>query len=177
MQRVKIEGERFGMWQVGSYIANRHNHSVYLCKCDCGATKEVSGSYLRNGKSKSCGCEMYGKSRFEGKSLKRHLPHYYRLRDVHHGMQLRCSIKGKGINKNYYHRGIRVCSEWRSYPSFYSWAIKNGYQPGLQIDRINNDGNYEPSNCRWVTPKENAKNRRKRSCWRIRNPKGQYTSK
>jgi len=74
-------------------------------------------------------------------------------------------IKKRCINPNYEHcayyldKGIQVCSEWKSFKPFYSWAINNGYEDGLQIDRIDVDGNYEPINCRWVTPKENSRNK------------------
>ena len=75
-------------------------------------------------------------------------------------MKNRCKSK-KSNSENYYYRGIRVCPEWQSFLPFYNWAIKNGYEKGLTLDRINNDGNYEPSNCRFTTFSVQNRNKRK----------------
>ena len=72
----------------------------------------------------------------------------------------RCENDKRAKYKDYGARGICVCEEWHDVNTFMEWAFKNGYKEGLQLDRIDNDGNYEPSNCRWVTPKENSRNRR-----------------
>lgn len=72
----------------------------------------------------------------------------------------RCEDKKRAKYNDYGGRGISVCKEWHDPNVFMDWAFENGYEEGLQIDRINNDGNYEPSNCRWVTLKENTRNRR-----------------
>lgn len=84
-----------------------------------------------------------------------------RLYLIWYGMTLRCSTRAKGAEKkNYYNRGIRVCEDWKDYKSFEKWADSSGYDKSLQIDRINNDGNYCPQNCRWVTHQANSQNRR-----------------
>ena len=75
-------------------------------------------------------------------------------------MKMRCSNKNNKDYKYYGGRGIKVCKAWHDYRAFKKWALANGYREDLQIDRINNDGNYTPKNCRWVTPKENARNTR-----------------
>ncbi len=77
-------------------------------------------------------------------------------------MRKRCSDRATGrARKNYFDRGIRVCPEWESsFEAFFEWAMKNGYADNLQIDREDNDGNYEPGNCRWVTNTVNGRNKR-----------------
>ena len=75
-------------------------------------------------------------------------------------MKSRCENPNREKYKDYGGRGISVCEDWHDAKAFCEWALANGYKEGLQLDRINNDGNYEPSNCRWVTPKENSRNRR-----------------
>jgi len=78
------------------------------------------------------------------------------------GMLRRCNNPKSKAYKNYGGRGIAVCSEWHDFLVFKKWALSHGYDESLQIDRINNDGNYEPSNCRFVTRSINHQNRRKR---------------
>ena len=85
---------------------------------------------------------------------------YHNLFLVWETMRGRCQNPNREKYKHYGARGIKVCDEWNLAKNFCSWALKNGYKQGLQIDRINNDGDYEPSNCRWVTAKENSRNRR-----------------
>lgn len=82
------------------------------------------------------------------------------LFNVWQTMKSRCENKNRKKYKDYGGRGIKVCDEWQEAINFVSWALQNGYKKGLQIDRINVNGDYEPNNCRWVTPKENARNRR-----------------
>ena len=87
---------------------------------------------------------------------------YTRIYRIWQGMKKRCTNPNYEPYKNYGGRGITICDEWMNdSKAFYKWAIEHGYDDDLQIDRINNDGNYEPSNCRWVTPKVNANNKRK----------------
>lgn len=83
-----------------------------------------------------------------------------KLYKIHHAMKTRCTNPNQDCYKNYGGRGITLCKEWMKFENFYDWAINNGYEEGLSIDRIDVDGNYESSNCRWTTPQEQAWNRR-----------------
>ena len=85
---------------------------------------------------------------------------YPNLYGVWLSMKSRCENPNRPKFKDYGYRGIEICEEWQDAGNFAKWAFSNGYKQGLQIDRIDNDGNYEPSNCRFVTPKENSRNRR-----------------
>ena len=149
-------GMKFGRWTVLERAKNRYGNAYWVCKCDCGTVKEVCGSFLVTGKSKSCGC-----LKKELCSIK-HTKHGFskdKLYSVYNGIKDRCFRKNNPSYKYYGAIGITMCGEWRgNFMSFYNWAIKNGYKNGLTIDRINNDGNYEPSNCRWATMKEQRLN-------------------
>lgn len=137
------------------------NRSWYPCKCDCGNTKLVSDSQLIDPRIQSCGCakqEMYVARRKHNTSYRSwNTP----LFNVWRGMIRRCHSPNASNRKYYYDRGIEVCLEWREdFSAFEKWAKENGYERGLQIDRIDVNGNYEPSNCRWMTPRGNSHNRR-----------------
>lgn len=87
------------------------------------------------------------------------------LYNIWNGMKFRCTNKNSGSYKNYGQRGISVCEEWFNNPqSFIEWALKNGYKEGLTIDRIDNEKDYCPENCRWISKGEQAKNRRMNYC-------------
>lgn len=129
-----------------------------ICICDCGKTKTFLLDNLMIKKpSKSCGCINIERSRIENRKhgLKDHT-----LYRKWFGMKTRC-YNPKYENYNHYGgRGIIVCNEWvNDFKAFYDWAIENGWREGLEIDRISNDGNYEPTNCRFVTTLINNRNR------------------
>jgi len=99
-----------------------------------------------------------------------HLESYTPLYRVWNAMKQRCDLSTNVSYHRYGGRGINYCQEWKEFVPFRDWAMQNGYAKGLLLDRQNNDGNYEPSNCRWVTPAVSAANRSPI----IRNEKGQY---
>lgn len=148
--RVKMEGQRFGRWIVSNYIGGRR----WSCRCDCGAEKVIEGASLRRGTSRGCiKCHTaQGHRRTHGQSKTR-------LYNIWTGMIERCENKNCEAYDKYGGRGIFICQEWReSFEAFRDWAIANGYQDRLTIDRENNDGHYEPTNCRWATYAQQNRN-------------------
>lgn len=158
-----LTGEKFGRLTVLKYIGKSKTHQkLWLCKCECGNEKITTTAYLSSGDTKSCGCLSKERSRFFYSELnKTHGMTNTRLYRKWRGIIDRCyNVKTNGY-KNYGGRGIKVCDEWKKdYMNFYNWAYKTGYKDGLTIDRINNDGDYEPNNCRWLTVKEQCNHKR-----------------
>ena len=171
MKYTDISGLRFGRLNVIERAGrDKHNNALWICKCDCGNKTIVPGSRLRSGHTKSCGCiqkEAASKSisRFnnsENRVTNGHLIHGETKTPLYNAwcrMRRRCNDEKYDHYDRYGGRGISVCDEWRNYISFRDWALSNGYVEGLELDRINNDGNYEPSNCRWVTRTFQVRNR------------------
>ncbi len=133
------------------------NRSIYwTCKCTCGKIKDIRSDSLKIGTIKSCGC--LHKEKISTHGLTNHLLYRCWL-----NMKQRCYDVNYSRYKDWGGRGIKVCFKWKdNFLNFYNWAINNGWQKELQIDRIDNDGNYCPRNCRFVTRSENCKNRRKK---------------
>jgi hypothetical protein len=127
------------------------------CRCICGRIISVLMCNLTSNHSKSCGCEKGD----TGKNFFKHGLCKTSIHSVYRGMIARCYNKGSEFYNRYGGRGITICDEWRNnFISFYEWSLSNGYKKWLEIDRYpNNDGNYEPSNCRWATKMENCNNR------------------
>lgn len=157
MKFIDLTGMRFHMLTVLSRAASKHNKTHWKCLCDCGKEAIVEGYSLRTGKSKSCGCWV--KTKWDDYVSTKKQPLY----GVWLGMKARCNNENVDCYKYYGGRGIRICEEWRDYSSFKNWALDNGYEKGLYIDRIDVNGDYEPSNCRFVTQKTQQRNRRNNS--------------
>lgn len=149
--RLMLEGKRFGHVIAKEYLG----HSRWLCVCDCGNTVIGTVGKLKDGRRRSCGkCKF----RYDHKI---HGGYKTRLWRIWDGMKARCNNSNAPNFKNYGGRGIKVCKEWlTSFDSFREWAFSNGYANNLTIDRINNDQGYNPTNCRWVSLKAQANNKR-----------------
>lgn len=156
---LEIEvGTVFGRWTVlAPAKRDKHGRKRFLCRCDCGVEKLVAGTYLRHGKSQSCGCLQ--RERAPGAPIKHGMagtPEYRAWQQ----MRQRCSNRRHVEWRNYGGRGICVCKEWdQSFQAFYEHV---GPRPSSQhsLDRIDNDGNYEPGNVRWATASEQRRNQR-----------------
>ncbi|POP31673.1 hypothetical protein C3B58_15365 [Lactonifactor longoviformis] len=152
---LDISGMRFGHLIAVERIHRNGSRSYWKCICDCGNEKIILLQNLRNGDATSCGCQRI-------KSITRHGGSHTKLYVVWQGMVRRCYDSKSKNYVNYGARGIHVCDEWRGdFGIFQKWAVQNGYRDGLSIDRINNDGNYSPNNCRWTTDKVQMNNTRK----------------
>ena len=157
---INLVGMRFGMLEVlhreDDYVKpSGRKILMWKCRCDCGNMVTVSGECLRHGNTKSCGCQRRNKFRTHGKSNTR-------LYEIWTDMKQRCLNPNQKVYKYYGGRGITICQEWiDDFMSFYDWALENGYQDNLTIDRIDVNSGYEPNNCRWVTMETQLRNTRR----------------
>jgi len=144
---------------ISKYGSNKHKKIVYECLCECGNKTKIIGSRLKNGHTKSCGC-LHLENIKNGTNTRHGLSNH-KLNNVWNSIKDRCFNKNNKDYKHYGGRGIIMCDEWKNdFKKFYDWAILNGYKKGLSIDRIDNNGNYTPENCRLVTQKEQVRNTR-----------------
>lgn len=152
-KRIDISGQRFGKLIAVSRCNTGSRHTKWTCRCDCGATTDVRLDCLRSGASKSCGCSSVVPPKSHGMSG---TPDY----KTWIGMIARCTDQNHKSYHNYGGRGISVCERWAN--SIEMFIADMGPRPTQKhtIDRVDNDGNYEPGNCRWATTKEQGRNKR-----------------
>lgn len=150
-------GDKFGRLTVISRTSNIGNYRAWFCRCECGTIKAVRGTDLNRHAVKSCGC-----LRHEHRKPKKNIfPSTHPLYRAWQNMKTRCYNRNCQDYENYGGRGIYICSMWlHDFNAFATWATENGWGYGLQIDRIDNDREYSPDNCRWVTQLTNMRNRR-----------------
>ena len=158
------KGDRYGRLTIVKEVEPRvslktgKKYRKVLCECDCGIDSKVLLAHLKNGHTRSCGClavDMAKTRRTHGMSVGRKQTAFYR---VWVGMKSRCKYVKRPSWEYYGARGIKVCKRWEKFENFMADMLPT-YKEGLQIDRINNDSDYKPSNCRWVTSKENCRNK------------------
>lgn len=158
--KIDLTGQRFGRLVVVKMVGvDNRGECTWECKCDCGnITHPIKGSTLRLRKSQSCGCLQ--KEKISERSST-HRGSQTRLYNIWSLMKRRCNNPKSTAFNDYGGRGITVCDEWKNdFQAFYEWSISNGYDDNLSIDRIDVNGNYEPSNCRWASQKVQTQNRR-----------------
>lgn len=155
-KKIDLTGQRFGR-----LVALRQDFSSkrvkWFCRCDCGKIKSVQSTHLRSGKTTSCGCyqkEKVSKANFKHGYSKNSL--YSRWKAI----KQRCENPNNRRYKDYGARGISVCEAWKNFQIFKEWALNNGYQENLELDRIDNNKGYFPENCRWCETVTNNRNRR-----------------
>lgn len=163
MQNLK--GKQFGRLTVlersnDTYDKSGRRYITWKCLCTCGNITYVTTNNL-HGKTTSCGCYL---KEIAGQQTLKHGYRKTRLYRIYNGMKQRCNNPNRSGYENYGGRGISVCDEWNKsdgLKAFAEWSLENGYKDGLTLERINVDGDYEPSNCCWIPKNKQAKNTRR----------------
>lgn len=153
-------GNVVGMLTVVSEVEKRPGSGIrrFECICECGNTTHVDAGNLKKKTTRSCGCLRLSQKR---DAMTKHGVRFHPAYSRWNAMRARCYLEYHPGYKNYGARGIKVCDEWRDDPSaFVKWADESGFRKDLQLDRRDNDGDYTPENCRWVTRSVNNRNRR-----------------
>ena len=160
MKLIDLAGSKFSRWLVLNRAPNdNRGRTHWHCVCDCGVERIVAGTHLRGGNSKSCGCYHIEKITKHGYCSTANMGGSSPVYRSWIGAKSRCSNPKHANYKDYGGRGITMCEEWRK--DFSAFYRDMGPRPeGCSLHRVNNDGNYEPGNCRWATPKEQSQNTR-----------------
>lgn len=167
--KQNLTGQMFGFWKVlyqaEDYVSPQNIHYARwhcLCTgCDKNNEKDVTDRSLKSGESKSCGCHKIKVSMQNGKNNRKHNSSHSRLYNIWRGMKQRCYDKHRPEYYNYGGRGIKICAEWKdSFETFQQWALTNGYNETLTLERIDTNKDYNPNNCCWTTMKRQQRNRR-----------------
>lgn len=160
MSEIKLpENSRFTI--ISLDVPSIKNRKQVIVKCSCGTITQKQLGRVVNGYVLSCGCLAKEKSKIRLTSTRKHNGRGTRLYNIWKNMRQRCNNPNANGYKTYGGRGIKVCEEWDEFPNFQKWALNNGYKENLDIDRIDNDKNYSPDNCQWVTRSYNTRKRNK----------------
>lgn len=162
--RIDVTGQKFNrLTALRKAYVNERNQNVWECRCDCGNITFVPTQSLVTGNTKSCGCLQKAKAARIGDRSRTHGDFGTPLYRIWAAMKRRCLNPNTKYYKDYGGRGIKVCSEWLEYSNFKEWSLSHGYEDNkrLSVERIDVNGNYEPSNCCWIPLKNQGRNTRR----------------